>query len=204
MTHNGYHFSTHWRVQGTITEIVEILRDAPDLVRWWPAVYLDVQEVEPGGKNGVGKVVQLFTTGWLPYTLQWQFRMVESNAPHGFTLEAWGDLTGRGVWQLVQDGEWADIYYDWRVQADKPLLRTFSFIMKPLFSANHHWAMAMGEKSLKLELARRQAETQAERDRIPAPPGPTFRWSGDQWKLIIISSIIGLLAGYFMGKRRKG
>jgi len=43
----------------------------------------------------------------------------------------------------------------WKIRADKPLLRDFSFLMKPLFSANHHWAMRKGEESLRLELARR-------------------------------------------------
>ena len=46
--------------------------------------------------------------------------------------------------------------------------------MKPIFAANHHWAMAQGERSLKLELARRHAATPAELARIPAPPGPTM------------------------------
>jgi hypothetical protein len=44
--------------------------------------------------------------------------------------------------------------------------------MKPLFEANHRWAMAQGEESLKLELARRRATSDAARARIPPPPGP--------------------------------
>jgi hypothetical protein len=50
-----------------------------------------------------------------------------------------------------------DISYDWRIRADKPLLRTLSFLLKPVFSANHRWAMAQGEASLKRELVRRHA-----------------------------------------------
>jgi len=46
--------------------------------------------------------------------------------------------------------------------------------MKPIFSANHHWAMAKGEESLKLELARRHATSAEELARIPAPPQPTL------------------------------
>jgi hypothetical protein len=46
-------------------------------------------------------------------------------------------------------------------------------IMKPLFSANHRWAMAKGEESLNLEIARRHAATQEERALVPAPPQPT-------------------------------
>lgn len=156
---NEYAFTTHWRVQSTCQEISDILGNGPDLVRWWPSVYLDVQEVEAGDANGLGKVIKLHTKGWLPYTLRWQFRVTENRAPYGFSLEAWGDFVGIGVWTFVQDGSWVNITYDWRVRADKPLLRTFSFIMKPIFAANHHWAMRQGELSLQRELARRKKGT---------------------------------------------
>jgi hypothetical protein len=175
MRSNDYHFVTHWRVQSTCEEISQIIGNGPDLVRWWPSVYLDVQELTPGGPDGIGKEIGLYTKGWLPYTLRWQFRVTAANPPHGFTLEAWGDFVGRGVWSFAQDGEWVDITYDWSIRADKPLLRNLSFIMKPLFSANHHWAMRMGEISLRLELARRHAPTLAARAAVPEPPGPTFR-----------------------------
>ncbi len=47
--------------------------------------------------------------------------------------------------------------------------------MKPIFAANHRWAMSRGERSLKLELARRHAGSDAALQvAIPAPPGPTF------------------------------
>ena len=81
--------------------------------------------------------------------------------PTGFALEAWGDFTGRGVWRFDQDGDWVNITYDWSILANKPLLRRFSLLFKPIFSANHHWAMAKGEESLRLELARRQARSAA-------------------------------------------
>ena len=42
-----------------------------------------------------------------------------------------------------------------RIRAEKPLLRYLSFLLKPVFSANHRWAMARGEESLRAELGRR-------------------------------------------------
>ncbi len=175
MASNEYRFITHWRVESTLAEINEILGNAPDLARWWPSVYLAVQELEQGAADGVGRVISLYTKGWLPYTLRWQFHVTEINYPNGFSLEATGDFVGRGVWSFTQDGAFVDISYDWRVSAEKPLLRYLSFIMKPIFSANHHWAMAKGEQSLKLELLRRHARTDAERAAIPEPPATTFR-----------------------------
>ena len=61
------------------------------------------------------------------------------------------------------------IIYDWRITAEKPLLRLFSPILKPIFGANHRWAMARGEESLRIELARRHGQPHGE------PPRATFR-----------------------------
>jgi hypothetical protein len=97
MAANEYHFITHWHIKGTVKEVSEVLSQATDLVRWWPSVYLDVQETEAGDENGIGKVIHLYTKGWLPYTLRWSFRVIESQYPYGFTLEAWGDFVGRGI-----------------------------------------------------------------------------------------------------------
>lgn len=68
------------------------------------------------------------------------------------------------------------ITYEWQVQAAKPLLRRLSWLLKPLFAANHRWAMARGEESLRLELRRRRATTPEARAVIPDPPQPRFRW----------------------------
>ena len=182
MTNNNYHFVTHWRIQSTLKEVTDVLRDATDLVRWWPSVYLDVRVLEEGEPSGLGKVVKLYTKGWLPYTLRWSFRVTEVRE-NGFTLVASGDFDGRGIWTFTQDGEWVDVVYDWKISAEKPLLRNFSWIMKPIFSANHHWAMSKGEESLKLELVRRHARTVEERVRIPDPPQAT------------INSLVAVLSG---------
>jgi hypothetical protein len=92
----------------------------------------------------------------------------------GFALSAVGDLNGTGRWTFRQDGPEVVITYDWRVRAGKPLLRRLGWLLRPAFAANHHWAMARGEESLKLELRRRRAATEAQRRSVPAPPGPTF------------------------------
>lgn len=176
MNSNKYHFITKWRVAGSLEEIYEILADGADLARWWPSVYLDVQELEPGAEDGVGKVIGLYTKGWLPYTLRWQFRITEVQKLATFSLEAWGDFVGRGIWTFEPNGEFVVVTYDWLLEAEKPLLRSLSFLLKPLFAANHHWAMDKGLESLKLELARRRARTPSELAAIPAPPGPTFKF----------------------------
>ena len=168
----NYHFTTRWRVQGTCGEVADILGDPLALPHWWPAVYLDAQEVEPGDSGGVGRRVSLLTKGWLPYTLRWELVVAESRYPYGSTIDACGDFAGRGVCAFAQDGGFVDVVYDWRIRAEKPLLKTLTPVLRPLFAANHRWAMQQGEESLGLELRRRRAAGEAERRAVPPPPGP--------------------------------
>lgn len=163
MSAPAYRFVTHWRVRGDLDDVADVLSDATDLPRWWPAVYLDAVETRPGDDDGIGQEIALHTRGALPYTLRWHFRVTESDFPHRFALDAWGDFVGRGEWQLRQDGPDVHVTYDWRVRAEKPLLRRLTWLLRPAFAANHHWAMRQGEASLRRELARRTAPP-------PSPP----------------------------------
>jgi hypothetical protein len=169
---NHYHFITRWRVEGTCGEIADILGDPLSFPRWWPSVYLDVRETAPAGPDGLGRRIALVTKGWLPYTIRWEFVVVESRYPYGTAIAAEGEFDGRGVWTFEQAGRFVDITYDWRLRAEKPLLRRLSFLLKPLFASNHRWAMAQGEQSLQLELLRRRATSAASLQAVAAPPGP--------------------------------
>ena len=169
---NEYHFITRWCVRASVEEVVAIMSDATDLPRWWPSVYLAVEQIRPGDANGLGAELSLYTKGWLPYTLRWDFRVVDVRSDT-VTLEAYGDFAGHGAWTIEQDGPYVSLIYDWKVRAEKPLLRYLSFLMKPIFAANHRWAMARGEESLRIELARRRARTPEEQANVPKPPEPT-------------------------------
>jgi hypothetical protein len=170
-----YRFLTEWRVAGTIEEVKAVLGDARSLPQWWPSVYLTVDPIDDGGPGGIGRVLDLHTKGWLPYTLRWRLRITEPITDDGFALEATGDLEGTGRWTFTQDGPEVVITYDWRVHATKPLLRRLGWLLKPAFSANHRWAMERGEQSLRLELRRRR-RSGSSGESIPPPPPPTFTW----------------------------
>jgi hypothetical protein len=133
-----------------------VLYEPLDLPRWWPSVYLSATQLAAEGPDGIGRRVRLHTRGWLPYTLHWDLEVVRSEYPTGFAIVATGDFEGTGVWTLQQDGDVVDVTFDWRVDARKPLLRRWSMILKPLFAANHRWAMRQGERGLRLELESRR------------------------------------------------
>lgn len=197
---NDYQFLSRWRVDGTCGEVADVLGDPLALPRWWPSVYLSVDQIAPPDADGLGRRVRLLTKGWLPYTIAWEFEVVESRYPHGFTIVARGDFDGRGVWTFTQDGGSVDITYDWRLRAEKPLLRNLSCVLRPLFEANHRWAMAQGETSLRLELARRRATSDSALARIPPPPGPVT-YAGAA--LVAGAVAVGATLGYLMIRARK-
>ncbi len=170
MAATDYHFIDKWRVGGDVTEVADILEDALSLPRWWSSVYFEVHELEEGGKHGVGKVIRLRAAGWLPYMLRINFKTTESRYPNGFTMEATGDLEGTGVWVFEQEGSHVNVTYDWTIRANKPIVRSLSFLLKPIFRSNHNWTMRKGEESLKLELLRRRAATPEARAAVPPPP----------------------------------
>jgi hypothetical protein len=187
VNNNEYAFLSRWRVEGTCGEVADILGDPLAMARWWPSVYLSVDELRPPDVRGLGQRVRFH-------------EVVESGYPFGFTLVAIGDFDGRGVWTFRQDGAAVEITYDWRLRAEKPLLRHLSFLMKPLFEANHRWAMTQGEESLKLELARRRATSDAALAKVPPPPGPvTYAAVG----LLAAGAAVGGTVAYLMLRARR-
>ena len=169
---NDYHLVSNWRVLGTVDEVYEIVSQTRDFARWWPAAFLEVLELQPGDERGIDRVDRFETRGWLPFTLLWHSNVIEAQRPFGFKIEVWGDFEGTGEWRFEQNGAWTDASFDWRVRVNKPRLGFLSPLFKPLLTSNQRWAMAKGEESLRLELAKRHAASETERSGLPAPPAP--------------------------------
>jgi hypothetical protein len=100
--------------------------------------------------------VRVETKGFLPYVLRWSYVVTDAKPAKGFAIEAAGDIEGHGRWVFQPDGPSTNVTYYWNVRAEKPLLRYFSFLLKPLFKANHDYVMRKGEEGLKKELMRRR------------------------------------------------
>jgi len=167
-----YHFVTRWRVKAGAEEVYDIISQALEYPRWWPSVYLDSREIAVGAPHGAGRRVRFHTRGLLPYTLQWESCLTETAPPRRLVFEAAGDFDGRGVWSFAQDGAFVDITFDWKIAAGKPLLRYLTPVLRPLFEANHRWAMQQGEISLREELIRYRARTPEDLLEAVEPRGP--------------------------------
>lgn len=155
MPANFYEFQTRWDVPAPREVLYEILRDGKDFPRWWPEVYLNAKTLED-------ERVALLTRGWLPYRLRWTAEVRRQVPPETIEISATGDFVGSGVWHLDAAGDVTHIRFDWQIRADKPLLRWFSPVFKPLFKWNHQWAMSTGLRRLKAEASRRLAMRQSD------------------------------------------
>ena len=105
------------------------IADARSYPRWWKPVYIDV---EADGEPALGKESRQHFKGRLPYHLHTRSRIVELEPPHVVAGEVDGDLRGFGRWTLTEAaGGGTHVRFDWRVYADRPLLRALTPVLAP-------------------------------------------------------------------------
>jgi hypothetical protein len=169
---NDYRIATTWLVRARMEELCEVFLDAAGIGRWWRAAFLDVAEVRGGDARGVGRVLRLHTKGWLPYTLVLHAEVLACDLERGFSLRTWGDFVGSCVCRAEAGDGRVRLDFDWRVRAEKRVLRRWSWLLKPLFTWNHRWVMRQGRRGLGTELARRRGLAAPGASR--GAPVPTF------------------------------
>ena len=133
-----YVFIDEWDVDAPVEAVFEALADARTYPDWWGAVYLDVEADCP---PQVGCVSKHEFKGRLPYHLNTTSEIVRMDRPREFEVKVVGDLTGRGVWTLTSRNGRVHIRFDWRVLADRPLLRYLTPVLRPVFRWNHNWSI---------------------------------------------------------------
>ena len=148
-----YVFVDEWDVAAPIEAVFEALADGRTYPEWWKPVYLGV---EADGPPAVGRVSREHFKGRLPYHLRTTSKIVRLEPPTEIEAEVEGDLSGRGIWTLTRRDSGTHVRFDWRVNADRPLLRVLTPLLRPLFRWNHNWAIARAIEGLE-PYARRPA-----------------------------------------------
>lgn len=134
-----YVFLDQWDVDAPQEEVFRALADASTYPLWWKPVYI---EVEADGPPEVGCKSRQHFRGILPYTLRMTSEIVRYEPPRELEVSAVGDLTGGGVWTLTETAEGkVHVRFDWRVSADRPLLRYLTPVLRPVFRQNHNWSV---------------------------------------------------------------
>jgi mannose-6-phosphate isomerase-like protein (cupin superfamily)/uncharacterized protein YndB with AHSA1/START domain len=140
-----YVFVDEWDVAAPPQAVFDALADARTYPRWWTPVYLDV---DADGPPALGKVSRQHFKGRLPYHLHTTSTITRLERPHVVQGDVEGDLRGRGTWTLTPTRTGTHVRFDWRVFADRPVLRTLTPVLRPVFRWNHNWAIARAMEGL--------------------------------------------------------
>jgi uncharacterized protein YndB with AHSA1/START domain len=142
---NEYVFADEWNVDAPVEAVFAALADSRTYPEWWTPVYL---EAHADGPAAVGHTSTQRFKGRLPYRLETRTTTIRCEPPTVLEGDVKGDLRGRGVWTLTPLGDGTHVRFDWRVFADRPLLRILTPVMRPAFAWNHAWAIARARDGL--------------------------------------------------------
>jgi uncharacterized protein YndB with AHSA1/START domain len=148
-----YRFITNWNINAPVERVYAAIEDANSWPQWWRGVISTV-ELEPGDATGIGSIRRTVWKSALPYKLEFGSEVVRIEKNRLIEVRAFGQLDGRGVWQLESNGDdKTRARYDWTVQTTKPWMNVLSPIARPIFRWNHDVIMRWGEEGLDRHLA---------------------------------------------------
>ncbi len=135
LTNREYEFVDEWHVNAPPEAVFDVLADGQTYPQWWKPVYIDVRDD--------GEYTHQHFKGRLPYHLHTRTKTVRSERPHLLQGETDGDLRGTGTWTLTpSESGGTHVRFDWRVHADRKLLRALTPVLRPALRWNHNWAIA--------------------------------------------------------------
>ncbi len=163
-----YRFVDEWHVPMPIERTYELLGDPLGYPEWWPEAFPKA-EGDPGPPKP-GNRVAVVSKGFLPYRLRWTLTCVAVERPTRIDAEMSGDFVGTSSWALSEEDGGTKAVLDFRPAVAKPLVRILTPVLRPLFAANHRWAMERGQEAIR-RLAEREHDADAPGRREPESAG---------------------------------
>jgi uncharacterized protein YndB with AHSA1/START domain len=140
-----YLFVDEWDVAASQERVFDALADARTYPDWWTPIY---KEVRSDGPPEVGRASTQRFSAKLPYTLETVSTIASMDRPNTFEVDVVGDLRGHGAWALTSRDGKVHVRFDWRVHADRALLRYLTPLLRPVFRWNHNEAIKAAMKNL--------------------------------------------------------
>ena len=141
-----YVFVDEWDVAAPPEAVFAAISDGRTYPAWWRPVYIDVVS---DGPAELGKESRQHFKGRLPYHLRTRSVITRLEPPHVIGADVDGDLRGHGEWTLTPTASGGtNVRFDWRVHADRRLLRLLTPVLRPAFRWNHNWAIARAIEGL--------------------------------------------------------
>jgi hypothetical protein len=144
---SAYRFLDRWIVPAPIDRVYEVIGDPLAYTRWWTDFV--IQAEGDAGEPRAGKRNRLLVKAFLPYKVRFGLEVLEAERPAHIRMRLSGDFDGTGEWRLAETPEGTEAVLDWRPEVNKPLIRYLTPLLRPLFRANHVWAMRRGERQIR-------------------------------------------------------
>lgn len=153
MATNYYVFVDKFTVPCDVETAYQYIHKIEEYPRWWAKVYKKIAKIKDAPAGMPGAKYEITVGGFLPYSLTIENEVTCIDKPHRIEFAAEGDLSGKGIWLFHRVEEGTEIIFDWQVAANKPLVKWFSFLLKPLFRANHGYCVRQARQGMHKELA---------------------------------------------------
>jgi uncharacterized protein YndB with AHSA1/START domain len=142
-----YQFVDRWFVPGaSVEEVYDVIGEQLEYPSWWGNVFLSVTGDD--GPPRPGRRASIVSKGFLPYKLRWDTEIVEVERPRRILMTLSGDFEGSGEWKLEDADGGTSATLDWRPAVEKPFVKELTPVLRPLFRANHKWAMRRGQEGI--------------------------------------------------------
>lgn len=153
MPTNYYVFVDRFVAPCSIDTAYRYIKEIEDYPRWWGKVYKKIVKLKDAPPDAAGAKYSVTVAGFLPYSLTIENEVTFVDKPNRIEFIADGDLQGKGAWIFRQVDNGTEITFDWRVAANKKIIKVFSFLLKPLFRANHAFCVRKADEGLRRDLA---------------------------------------------------
>jgi hypothetical protein len=141
---SDYVLVSRWPVECSRDELWGVLDDllaTDDPFSWW----LSVQVTDFDGSS-----MRVRTASVFGYALTFTMNDLVLHRPDSLEFAATGDLRGSGQVRIDELGPRAcGLLIDWRVTADRPWMRRWAWLLRPVFVAGHRLTMHQGRRHLR-------------------------------------------------------
>lgn len=147
-----YDFYDEWEISAPLALAWEAISDSAAWQKWWPGLKsVNITRLNAGH---VGSQAALTWQSKSGYHLRHTVTITSVEPGQKIMFSSSGDLVGQGSWGFKDVAGKTTMPVKWHVQTTKPWMNIFSFILKPLFIANHSQLMKQGETGLNAYLNR--------------------------------------------------
>jgi hypothetical protein len=160
MATNYYVFVDKFTVPCDEEVAYQYIKQIEEYPRWWGQVYKKIEKLQDAPPDMAGSKYRVTVGGFLPYSLTLENEITFVDRPNRIDFVAFGDLQGKGTWLFKPVADGTEITFDWRVAANKVIIRALSFLLKPLFRANHVYCIKRANEGIRYDLQQQKSKEQ--------------------------------------------